>query len=219
MPRPIAAVISTSKTDKPSLRFFTCSRGVVRAIRSIRSECSARDIQTFCPLTMYLSPLRTAIVLSCVVSDPVVGSLTPNACRRSSPLAIFGRYRFFCSGCRDEQRALDVHHDTHRVNRRDDFPNNTLPDRESRSAIPNQRGEITCFSQCADKLGRISRLASVPPVRVRKTQQSSRTFAQARPLSCWSLNSVLQSCFGSGCSHERRPSPRSRSAPGAAARR
>ena len=34
---------------------------------------------------------RTARVLSLVVSEPVVGSVTPNACRRNSPEAIFGR--------------------------------------------------------------------------------------------------------------------------------
>ena len=44
-----------------------------------------------------MSPLRTAVVFSCVVSEPVVGSLTPNACSRSSPLAIFGRYSRFCA--------------------------------------------------------------------------------------------------------------------------
>jgi hypothetical protein len=32
------------------------------------------------------------------VSVPVVGSVTPKACRRSSPLAIFGRYFAFCCG-------------------------------------------------------------------------------------------------------------------------
>ena len=37
------------------------------------------------------------MVWSCVVSVPAVGSVTPNACSRSSPLAIFGRYSRFCS--------------------------------------------------------------------------------------------------------------------------
>ena len=32
-----------------------------------------------------------------MVSVPLVGSVTPKACRRSSPLAIFGRYCCFCA--------------------------------------------------------------------------------------------------------------------------
>ena len=39
------------KTDRPSVRFAVCSRGVVRASSSIRSECSARLVQIFWPLT------------------------------------------------------------------------------------------------------------------------------------------------------------------------
>jgi hypothetical protein len=35
--------------------------------------------------------------LSFVVSVPLVGSVTPNACSLSSPLAIFGRYFAFCA--------------------------------------------------------------------------------------------------------------------------
>ena len=38
-------------TDSPSVRFFTSSTGVVRASSSIRSECSAREVHTFWPLT------------------------------------------------------------------------------------------------------------------------------------------------------------------------
>jgi hypothetical protein len=37
------------------------------------------------------------VVRSDVVSVPDVGSVTPNACSRSSPEAILGRYRRFCS--------------------------------------------------------------------------------------------------------------------------
>jgi hypothetical protein len=33
----------------------------------------------------------TAVVRSANVSVPLVGSVTPNACRRNSPLAILGR--------------------------------------------------------------------------------------------------------------------------------
>ena len=49
---------STSRTDSPSVRFFTCSIGVVRTTSSRRSECSAREIQTFWPRMTYRSPLR-----------------------------------------------------------------------------------------------------------------------------------------------------------------
>ena len=38
-----------------------------------------------------VSPSLRAKVRSEVVSVPLVGSVTPNACRRSSPVAIFGR--------------------------------------------------------------------------------------------------------------------------------
>ena len=73
------------------------SRGAVRHSRTIRSECSARLIQIFEPLTTYLSPSRFAKVWMRVVSVPLVGSVTPNACRRTSPLAIFGSHRSFCT--------------------------------------------------------------------------------------------------------------------------
>ena len=46
-PFPLAPRMSTRKTESPSVRFFTCSLGVVRASNNIRSECSARDVQTF----------------------------------------------------------------------------------------------------------------------------------------------------------------------------
>ena len=47
-----ASRMSTRNTDKPSVRFFACSFGVVRASRIIRSEYSARLVQIFWPLTM-----------------------------------------------------------------------------------------------------------------------------------------------------------------------
>ena len=50
-PLPSAARMSTMKVDSPSVRYFACSRGVVRASSSIRSECSARLVHTFWPLT------------------------------------------------------------------------------------------------------------------------------------------------------------------------
>jgi hypothetical protein len=52
MPLPNAARMSTMKVDSPSVRFSTLSRAVVRASSSMRSECSARLVQTFWPLTM-----------------------------------------------------------------------------------------------------------------------------------------------------------------------
>ncbi|MND04967.1 hypothetical protein D3C83_255030 [compost metagenome] len=42
--------MSTMNTDRPSVRFLACSFGVVRASSSIRSECSAREVQIFWPL-------------------------------------------------------------------------------------------------------------------------------------------------------------------------
>ena len=80
----------------PSVFFDTSASGVVRASRIMRSECSARDIQTFWPFTTYVSPRRTATVFVFVVSVPVVGSVTPIDCSRSSPLAMRGRYSRFC---------------------------------------------------------------------------------------------------------------------------
>jgi hypothetical protein len=38
-----------------------------------------------------------AKVFSEEVSVPLVGSVTPKACSRNSPVATFGRYRAFCS--------------------------------------------------------------------------------------------------------------------------
>jgi len=75
----------------PSDFFVTSASGVVRASKIIRSECWMREIHTFCPLITYLSPWRIAVVLILVVSVPVVGSVTPMDCRRSSPLASLGR--------------------------------------------------------------------------------------------------------------------------------
>ena len=43
--------MSTSSTDRPSVRCFTCSTGVVRTSSIIRSDLCAREVQTFWPLT------------------------------------------------------------------------------------------------------------------------------------------------------------------------
>ena len=73
-------------------RSASCGRRAAagRSARRARSRPSGRGRRSG-------RPCRVAIVFSCVVSDPVVGSLTPNACRRSSPLAIFGRNSRFCA--------------------------------------------------------------------------------------------------------------------------
>ena len=95
LPRPRACRPGT-RTGRGALG-STRSSGVVRASTSIRSECCAREVNTFWPWTS--SRRRRARRWSgcCVVSEPAVGSVTPNACSRSSPDAIFGRYAAFCS--------------------------------------------------------------------------------------------------------------------------
>ena len=79
------------KMDMPSLFLVTSDKGVVRASKIIRSECWMREIQTFWPFTTYRSFFLTAVVLSCVVSVPVVGSVTAIDCKRNSPEAILGK--------------------------------------------------------------------------------------------------------------------------------
>ncbi len=83
--------MSTRNVDRPSVRFSTSSRGVVRASRSMRSECSAREVQIFWPVTLQPPSTRSAVVEIAVVSEPAVGSVTPKACSRSSPEAMRGR--------------------------------------------------------------------------------------------------------------------------------
>ena len=48
----------------------------------------------------------TALVLSLVVSLPVVGSVTPIDWMRISPLAIFGRYFCFCASLPERTMAF-----------------------------------------------------------------------------------------------------------------
>ncbi len=79
------------KIDMPSLLRCTSASGVVRASRIIRSLCWMRLIHTFWPLTTQRSPWRMAVVLILVVSVPVLGSVTPMLCSRSSPRAMAGR--------------------------------------------------------------------------------------------------------------------------------
>ena len=51
VPASSALRMSTTKVERPSVRFSTWSAAVVRASSSIRSECSARDVQIFWPRT------------------------------------------------------------------------------------------------------------------------------------------------------------------------
>ena len=90
-PLPTSAFRSIRNTLRPSVRFAPSWRGLVRASSTIRSECSARDVQIFWPSTTYSSPSRAAVVRSASVSVPLVGSVTPNACNRSEPSAMRGR--------------------------------------------------------------------------------------------------------------------------------
>ena len=71
--------MSTRKMDMPWCGLAASSRGVVRASSSIRSECSARDVQTFWPLMTHSLPSLRAVVRMRVVSVPDVGSVTPKA--------------------------------------------------------------------------------------------------------------------------------------------
>ena len=96
-PLPIAVFRSIRKQLRPSDFFFTWSAGVVRASKIIRSLCWMREIHTFCPLMTQRPSFFTAVVLSLVVSLPVVGSVTPMDWMRNSPEAILGRYRSFCA--------------------------------------------------------------------------------------------------------------------------
>jgi hypothetical protein len=69
-------------------------------------SCSATcavEIQTFWPLTMYLSPLRTARVFSCVVLRPVLGSVTAKQ-DLSAPSTIGGSMRCTAPWCRTPRR-------------------------------------------------------------------------------------------------------------------
>ena len=51
VPSASACFMSTRNVESPSVFFSTWSSGVVRASSSIRSECSARDVQIFWPRT------------------------------------------------------------------------------------------------------------------------------------------------------------------------
>src|ERR1700724_191143 len=70
--------------------------GSVRHRQKIMSACWASVVQVFWPLTMYLSPLRSALVFSEARSEAEPGSETPWH-HQSSTLAMRGRYFFFCA--------------------------------------------------------------------------------------------------------------------------
>ncbi len=71
----------------------------------MRSECWTREMKIFRPRTTYRSPRRSAEVEIRVVSRPASGSVTANAWSRTSPEAMAGRYRRFCSSLAWRTRA------------------------------------------------------------------------------------------------------------------
>ena len=71
VPSPSARCMSTRNVESPSVFFATWSAGVVRASSTIRSECSAREVQIFWPLTTSSRRRsRVAVVWIAVVSEP-----------------------------------------------------------------------------------------------------------------------------------------------------
>ncbi len=103
--------MSIRKTDIPSERFLHSAAGVVRARSSIRSDSRAR-LRPDLLAVDYIAALAvfSALVLSCVVSLPVVGSVTPKACSRNSPDAIFGQvFRLLLVRSVLQHRAHRVH--------------------------------------------------------------------------------------------------------------
>jgi hypothetical protein len=73
------------------------SRGVVRASSSIRSECSARLVQIFWPLTMYIVALAHARWCDAGRVGAAVGSVTPKACSRRLAAGDLRQVRSFCA--------------------------------------------------------------------------------------------------------------------------
>src|SRR4051794_13522119 len=70
--------------------------GSVRQRQKIQSAYCASVVQVFWPLMIYLSPLRSALVLSEARSDPEPGSEKPWH-HQSSTLAMRGKNCFFCA--------------------------------------------------------------------------------------------------------------------------
>ena len=66
--------MSTSRKEMP--RCFAAS-GSVRTSSAMWSAACAREVQIFCPFTVYSSPSRTALVCSEARSEPAPGSEKP----------------------------------------------------------------------------------------------------------------------------------------------
>ena len=86
-------VMSISRNEMPSCFF---AAGSVRTRQKIQSAYCASVVQVFCPLTTYLSPLRSARVRSEARSEPEPGSEKPWH-QQMSRLAVFGRKCCFCA--------------------------------------------------------------------------------------------------------------------------
>ena len=103
--------MSTRNTDSPSVRFFDLlARRGAREQQHQIGMLGARGPDLLAVDDVAALPSRTAVVRRLSVSVPEVGSVTPNACSRNSPLAMPGRYCSFCSAlpCRST-RAHGVH--------------------------------------------------------------------------------------------------------------
>src|SRR5215468_6238969 len=86
-------VFMSARMNEMPVCFF--ADGSVRHRQKIMSAYCASVVQVFWPLMMYLSPLRSALVLSEARSEPEPGSEKPWH-HQSSTLAMRGRYCFFC---------------------------------------------------------------------------------------------------------------------------
>ena len=90
--KPSAPSVSTTIRETP--RAF--SSGSVLATTITRSACWPLVMKVFWPLTTYWLPAMRAVVRTAWRSEPVPGSVMAMA-PTSSPVAIFGSQRRFCS--------------------------------------------------------------------------------------------------------------------------
>ena len=91
-PLSLTARMSTRNTDSPSVRFFDLlARRGAREQQHQVGMLGARGPDLLAVDDVVALPSRTAVVRRLSVSVPEVGSVTPNACSRSSPLAMPGR--------------------------------------------------------------------------------------------------------------------------------
>ncbi len=137
-----------------------------------------------------VSPSRTAVVRRLSVSVPEVGSVTPNACRRNSPVAMRGQIALLLRGAAvPQQRAHGVHlrvaggavaaggvdllHD--RGGRRQRQPAAAV-------FLRDQRGEEARLGQRRDEFGRIAALAveRAPVLAGKFRAQRAHRFADRR---------------------------------------